>query len=202
MLHGHIYPQERVPRALDGFFRTSNLAALRELALRFVADEVDDSLLASTFGGDTPYETTERILVAVTASLETEAVIRRAARLAARARADLHAVHVSVASDNVDGSADVLARCARLVGDVGGSWSEIHGEDAARLLVAYAREHQVTQIVLGSTRRSRWGDLLGASPTSRILRYAADSAIDVHIIGRRDPSVKEPKVASGKKDHD
>src|SRR3984957_6923843 len=96
MMHGNIYPAPKVQDALTHFFRTENLVALRELALRFVADESDEDLL--TYLRDhhpgEMWDTTERIMVAITTAPGTDAVIRRAARITARMKGDLHAVHV------------------------------------------------------------------------------------------------------------
>jgi two-component system sensor histidine kinase KdpD len=194
MLHGNIYPPDKVPTALQGFFRTQNLVALRELALRFVADQTEGELLASIppDAVPAPFDTAERILVAVTGAPGNPAVLRRAARIAARAKADLHVVHVR-ADD-----APAMARHAeddlrRLATDVGGMWVELHATDPARALVRYAADHQITQIVLGSTGRSRWQELTRGSIVRRLLRYAADAGVDVHVIGRRtEPGPPEP----------
>ena len=97
MLHGNIYPEAKVPAALNGFFRAENLVALRELSLRFVADETEEELLEylrSKGAGGELWETTERIMVAVTGAPGNASVIRRAARIAARVKAPLVAVHV------------------------------------------------------------------------------------------------------------
>src|ERR1700730_1350271 len=98
MLHGNIYPKEKVPQALTHFFRTDNLIALRELALRFVADESDETLLdyLQRHQSQVPWETTERIMIAVTAEPGTDVLLRRAARLAFRGKAELDVVHVIV----------------------------------------------------------------------------------------------------------
>ena len=101
MLHGNIYPEHKVPAALNGFFRPENLAALRELSLRFVADETEEEILGylrSKGAAGELWETTERIMVAVTGAPGNAAVIRRAARIAARVKAPLIAIHV-VAGD-------------------------------------------------------------------------------------------------------
>src|SRR5580704_19741317 len=96
MLHGNVYPMERVPQALNNFFRTSNLTALRELALRFLADETDEELLEylRQQGSQSVWGTAERIMVAVTGAPGTDVLLRRAARIAARVKADLDVVHV------------------------------------------------------------------------------------------------------------
>ena len=98
MLHGNIYPKEQVPQALTHFFRTDNLIALRELALRFVADESDEELLEHLrrHQSQVLWETTERIMAAVTAEPGTDVLLRRAARIASRVKAELDVVHVIV----------------------------------------------------------------------------------------------------------
>ncbi len=185
MLHGNIYPPAKVPDALAGFFRQENLTALRELALRFVADETEEELLAflSAHRVTHVWETTERLMVAVTGAPDSGGVVRRAARMAARTKAELHAVHVS--SDEARTDPAALAQARQVSEDVGASWHEITADDPARGLVRFAAEHQVTQIVLGSSRRSRIQELARGSVVARVLRYAAAEGVDVHVIARR-----------------
>ncbi|MDA8269576.1 MAG: universal stress protein [Actinomycetota bacterium] len=189
MVHGNIYAAAKVPDALNGFFRTTNLVALRELALRFVADETEEELLASFPGAvpAAPFDTAERILVAVTGAPGTGAVVRRAARIAARAKADLHVVHVAVGDGVAGDGGQVLRELRRLAEDVGGRWTELTADDPALALVAYAQEHQITQIVLGSTNQSRWHQAVRGSVVQRVLRFAAAAEVDVHVIARRVP---------------
>ncbi len=97
MLHGNIYPSTKVPDALAGFFKTQNLVALRELALRFVADETEEELLhfLETQHPRAIWDTAERIMVAVTGAPGGDVVVRRAARIAQRVKGDLLVVHVT-----------------------------------------------------------------------------------------------------------
>jgi two-component system sensor histidine kinase KdpD len=188
MVHGNVYPADKVPDALAGFFRTENLVALRELALRFVADETEDELLAylARHRKSAVWDTNERIMVAVTGAPGTPAVVRRAARIALRVKGDLHVVHVKTDSSSAaDGR--TVDEVRHLVEDVGGVWHDVAGDDPARTLVTFARDNQVTQIVLGSTRRSRLEEITRGSVVSRVLRFAADDGIDVHVIARREP---------------
>jgi len=190
MLHGNIYPASKVPDALSGFFKRENLVALRELALRFVADETDEELLRylSSQHPGAVWETAERIMVAVTGAPGSDAVVRRAARMASRIKGDLLVVHVSGSDQAPAGEAlDVLRR---LVTDVGGTWLDVAGDDPARTVVELAREHQITQIVVGATRRSRWEEMSRGSIVRKLLRFAAESGIDVHVIARRDASLE------------
>ena len=187
MLHGNIYPEYKVPAALHGFFRAENLVALRELSLRFVADETEEELLEylKTKGsGGELWETTERIMVAVTGAPGNASVIRRAARIAARVKAPLVAFHVvSTDAEADDASIDELQE---LVHAVGGTWQTAHGDDVADTIFAAAVEQQITQIVLGTSRLTRWQSITRGSVIQKILRLASDNDIDVHVIARRD----------------
>jgi two-component system sensor histidine kinase KdpD len=189
MLHGNIYPAAKVPQALTHFFRTDNLIALRELALRFLADETEENLLEhlARYQTEVLWETSERILVSVTTVAGTGAIVRRASRMAARIKADLHAVHV-VVSDRQERSDDEKLRALRrLCVDVGADWTEIQADDPAQAIVDYAKSHQITQIVIGSSQRGRLRELIGGGSTVRkVSRSAAEAGIDVHIIARRD----------------
>jgi two-component system sensor histidine kinase KdpD len=201
ILHGNVYPPDKIPQALTHFFRTDNLIALRELALRFLADETEEVLLGHLRRHRDPplWETAERILVAVTTAPGTEGLLRRAARLAARTKGDLHALHVS-ASDAPAGADARLAALRALADDVGAAWGETVGDDPAAAIVAYAKAHQITQIVIGSSARSRWQELAGGSVVRRVLREAGAAGIDVHVIARRDrpaPDPADPSVEGG-----
>src|SRR6476661_2838376 len=158
MAHGNIYPSERVDAALSNYFRTGNLTALRELALLWTAERVDEGLqrYRHEHGIDQPWETRERIVVALTGGPEGDTLIRRAARIAARtAGADLLAVHV-LRTDGLTGAdPGLLARQRTLVESLGGSWHQVVGDDVAAALLDYARAENATQLVLGASRRGR-----------------------------------------------
>jgi two-component system, OmpR family, sensor histidine kinase KdpD len=189
MLHGNIYPQERVPQALTHFFRTDNLIALRELALRFLADESDEDLREYLRSRESPavWETAERILVAVTEAKGTDALVRRAARIASRVKGEFDVVHVAAGDAIRSGDQRSLERLQQLATDVGARWHEIKDDDPAQAIVKFAREHQITQIVIGSSQRSRWQQLTsGGSNVMRIIREANAGDIDVHVIARRE----------------
>ena len=191
MLHGNIYPQAKVPQALTHFFRTDNLIALRELALRFLADETEEELLEhlQRHQATVLWETSERLLVAVTAAPGTDAIVRRAARMAARIKADLHVLHVISGDGARQSHAPQLAILRQVATDVGANWDEIQADDPAEAVIEFARSHQITQIVVGSSSRSRWQELKGGgSIVRKISRLAGAAGIDIHIIARRDVS--------------
>jgi two-component system, OmpR family, sensor histidine kinase KdpD len=187
MLHGNIYPEQKVPAALNGFFRAENLVALRELSLRFVADETEEELLehlrTKGTGGEL-WETTERIMVAVTGAPGNASVIRRAARMASRIKAPLVAVHVvSGDADTRKSDTDALEELVRAVR---GRWQTLQGDDVAKTIFAAAVDQQITQIVLGTSRLTRWQSMTRGSVIQTILRMASENDIDVHVIARRD----------------
>ncbi len=189
MLHGNIYPADKVPKALAGFFRTENLVALRELALRFVADETEEELLdyLAQRQPKTAWETSERIMVAVTDAPDTAWVVRRAARIAKRLKTDLEIVNVIDDRATSSSKAAELAEVRKCAENVGAAWHDIAGNDVAKEIVDFARAHQITQIVLGSSRRNRLQEAFRGSIVSDVLRYAAQHEIDVHVIARRLP---------------
>jgi two-component system, OmpR family, sensor histidine kinase KdpD len=188
MLHGNIYPQERAAKALTNFFRTDNLTALRELALRFLADETDEDLLEHLrrHESDVVWETCERVMVAVTPAPGTDALVRRAARMASRLKGDLDVVHVEVSDATRPGDRRAAEKLRQLADDVGARWYEIQGDDPTKAIVSFAQEHQITQIVIGSSQRSRWQQLAGGgSRVKRIIDAAGELGIDVHVIALR-----------------
>ncbi len=186
MVHGNIYPPNRIEAALSHYFRPGNLTALRELALLWVADRVQEGIqrYRAEHGIAAPWETRERILVGIAGEKGDEAVIRRAARIAARTPgSDLLAVHV----DRDDGLASRPAVAfdtqRALVAAVGGSFQEIPGEDVPETLLRFARAENATQIVLGASLRGRFITLLtGKSIPTRVARRAGH--IDVHLVSR------------------
>jgi two-component system sensor histidine kinase KdpD len=195
MLHGNIYPMEQVPQALTHFFRTDNLTALRELALRFLANETGDELLACLRrqGSPTVSATAERILAAVTGAPGTDVLLRRAARIAGRVRAGLDVLHVVTSDTTRPGGRRPVEQLEELAADLGADWHEIHDDDPARTIIAFAREHQITQIVIGASRRSRWQQLTGGgSNVARIIREAGSVGIDVEVIARREDAGAVP----------
>ncbi|MHB1987851.1 MAG: universal stress protein [Acidimicrobiales bacterium] len=189
MLHGNIYPTDKVAQALTHFFRVDTLTALRELALRFLADETEEDLLAhlERYKPQGVWETTERIMIGVSAVAGTDALVRRASRMATRVRAELHAVHV-ISQEVAAGTDEArLSELRRLVSDVDAQWHELRADHTVDALVEFACRHQITQIVLGSSQRTRWQQLTGGGSTvRRITRLATANGIDVHIIARHD----------------
>jgi two-component system sensor histidine kinase KdpD len=186
MAHGNIYPAEKVDASLANYFREGNLGALRELALMWVADRVDEALEAyrEAQGIARPWETRERVVVAITGAPGGDDVIRRAARMAARTRGRLLGVHVRSADGLRDTAGSALSAHRELLQELGGEYHELASADPAGTLVQFARAENATQIVLGASQQSRWSHLLRGSVINNVIRASGD--VDVHVISREE----------------
>jgi len=184
MAHGNIYKAEKIDAALTNYFRIGNLSALRELALLWLADKVDEGLQRYREAHDihTTWEARERVVVALTGGPEGDTLIRRAARIAARsAGGELLAVHVTT-SDGLTGSDPAaLANQRRLTESLGGTYHQVVGDNVPDALLTFARAENATQLVLGVSRRSWLASLLtGPGVSMRTMRDSGD--IDVHMV--------------------
>jgi two-component system sensor histidine kinase KdpD len=183
LARGDVYPAERIDAALANYFRPGNLTALRELALAWLADSVDEALAdyRARHGIDQPWDTRERVLVALTGSADGDRLIRRAARIAQRSKGDLVGVHVIPQDGLAAPSAALLERQRELLEELGGTYHEVVGADVGEALLDSARRLNVTQIVMGASRRSRWQRLTRGSVIGRVIRESG-VGIDVHVV--------------------
>ena len=181
---GLVYPAERIDAALSNYFRLGNLTALRELALLWLADEVDQALKAyrAEHGITGKWEARERVVVALTGGPEGETLLRRGARIAARSSGgQLLAVHVTTPDGLRARHPEALDRQRALVEQLGGTFHQVVGEDVPRALVDFARASDATQLVLGVSRRSRLAAAFtGPGIGATVIRESGD--IDVHIV--------------------
>jgi len=182
MVHGNIYGTERAEAALANYFRVGNLSALRELALMWVADQVDDGLQSyrERHGISEGWETRERIVVAVTGAPTSDDVIRRASRIATRLRGELIGVRVRPTDGLSSDAGEGLETQKMLLSALGARYREVASSDVGRALVEVARAENATQIVIGSSHRSRWAELTSGSVVNDVTRHSG--SIDVHII--------------------
>ncbi|MDJ0341530.1 sensor histidine kinase KdpD [Streptomyces sp. H10-C2] len=183
MAHGNIYAPDKVDAALSNYFRPGNLTALRELALLWVADRVDEYL--QEYRADhrisAAWQARERIVVGLTGGPEGRTLIRRAARMAAKGSgSEILAVHIVRSDGLASGSTEELAAQRTLVEDLGGSFHHVVGDDIPDAMLDFARGVNATQIVLGTSRRKAWQYVLGPGVGSTVARESGD--IDVHIV--------------------
>ncbi len=169
MASGKIYPAERIDAALGNYFRPGNLGALRELALSWTADRVDEALARyrSVHGIESQWETKERVVVAIAGAVGGDDIVRRAARLAMRSRADLIGVFVRPTDGLTDDTTTALEAQVGLLQSLGGRYHEVIGDDVGSSLIAFAKAENATQLVLGASRRSRFQEMVQGSPVAR-----------------------------------
>jgi len=181
---GYVYPAERMDAALSNYFRLGNLTALRELALLWLADEVDSALNSyrRQHGIDSKWEARERVVVALTGGPEGETLLRRGARIAARsAGGEVIAVHVTSQDGLREAHPGSLAAQRSLVEKLGGSYHQVVGGDIPSALVEFAKAVNATQLVIGVSRRSRFAAAAtGPGIGATVIRESGD--IDVHIV--------------------
>ncbi|MGQ0744193.1 MAG: DUF4118 domain-containing protein [Acidimicrobiales bacterium] len=197
LAHGNIYAPDKIDAALANYFREGNLGALRELALLWVADKVDVGLeqYRERHGITQPWETRERVAVALTGAPGTENLIRRAARITQRAHGELLGVHV-VRTEGLAGPPPALVeRHRQLLVDMGGVFHQVSGPDVAEALTSFARAENATQVVLGASQRSKWSELARGSVINRVIRRSGE--IDVHVISHSRPEEEGSATAGG-----
>ncbi|HEY4021105.1 MAG TPA: DUF4118 domain-containing protein [Pseudonocardiaceae bacterium] len=182
LAHGNVYPAQRIDAALANYFRVGNLTALRELALLWVADQVDTALRryrAEQQITDT-WEARERLVVAITGGKESETLIRRARRIASRAGAELLVLHVLRGDGLADVPPDAVLRYRKLAEDVGATYHQVVGEDVPSALLDFARGANATQLVIGTSRRSRLARLFSEGVGTAVINQSGP--IDVHMV--------------------
>ncbi|WP_416982216.1 DUF4118 domain-containing protein [Streptomyces sp. T028] len=184
MAHGNVYKPEKVDAALSNYFRPGNLTALRELALLWVADRVDEYLqqYRSDHQVSTIWGSRERIVVGLTGGPEGRTLIRRAARLAEKgAGGEVLAVYIARSDGLSSASPKELAVQRTLVEDLGGTFHHVVGDDVPVALLDFARGVNATQIVLGVSRRKSWQYVFGPGVGATVARDSGPD-LDVHLI--------------------
>lgn len=184
MAHGNIYRSDKVDAALSNYFRPGNLTALRELALLWVADRVDEYL--QQYRGEhnirTTWQARERIVVGLTGGPEGRTLIRRASRMAAKGSgSEILAVYIARSDGLTSASPKELAVQRTLVEDLGGTFHHVIGDDIPSALLEFARGVNATQIVLGSSRRKAWQYIYGPGVGATVARESGPD-LDVHIV--------------------
>jgi two-component system sensor histidine kinase KdpD len=203
MAHGNIYKPEKVDAALSNYFREGNLTALRELALLWVADRVDEGLERYRADHDieSTWATRERIVVPVSGGPESVTLMRRAARISSRrAGGEWEALYVTQ-QDGLSGIApDRLAELRAKTEDMGGTFHTVVGDDTAEAILDFARADNASQIIMGASRRGSVSTLLRPGIGERVI--AGSGEIDVLVVthdytgrGRGGPRLTRDHVA-------
>ena len=176
---GKIYSPEKIEKSLENFFQRRHLVALRELALREVADNIEAGANADVNGQVCSVH--ERVLVCVSTYPNSLQLLRRGARLATQLHARFYAVFVNNPERFLNKQESLhIEMCEDFCKQMGGEFIRIEGNDVTRAIAEVAQTHRVTQIVLGQTQKSRWQLLFKPSPMQQLMKYVKD--VDLHII--------------------
>ena len=195
LAEGKVYLGDRAAAAADNFFRESNLTALREMSLRLVAEHVDrdlrDIMQEQRIAG--PWKSGDRLLVAVRGSSFSEKLIRYTRRLAASMEASWIVANVETSRVLSATEQTQLTRCLAMARQLGAEVISTPGTDVAEALLRLARQHNVTQIVLGKPLENRWARWFGRrSPVDWLIRHSGE--IDIHMI-RSEEAAQQPAMS-------
>jgi two-component system sensor histidine kinase KdpD len=182
MKRGDIYPVDRADRALGHFFRTTNLIALRELALQQVAKAVDRTL-ESQLQREEPGRilgVRERILVCISSNPSAQYLIARGARMASRIDAELLVGYADIGTDDTPENQRTLNQNIRFAENLGAQVVRAKGKNIGKAVADMVREKQVTQVIFGRSAQTSWRRYLYLSAIHKFLRDAP--AVDVHIV--------------------
>ena len=193
---GKVYIPEQAERAIEKFFRQGNLTALRELTMRRAAERVDDQMLdymgKRAIPG--PWPARERLLVCVSPGAASERLIRAARRLADELKAEWNAIFVETPQQirMTAEQRDRVDRMLRLAEELGAKSITIPGQSVAETVTNYARNQNITKIIIGKSQRSRWSELLRGSVADQLIHQSGP--IDVYFVNSESqPSLKQPE---------
>ncbi|NMF65226.1 sensor histidine kinase KdpD [Brasilonema octagenarum UFV-OR1] len=180
LLEGKIYAPQKIQQSLDNFFQRRNLIALRELALREVADNVEEDAVASTPQGQF-CNIHERVLVCVSTYPNSIQLLRRGARIASYMSAPLFTIYISHPERFLTKEESLyIETCEKLCKEFDGTFIRTTGTDVAKAIAQIAEQYRITQIVIGASQRSRWQILFKGALTHKLLRLLKN--VDLHII--------------------
>lgn len=198
---GKVYVPEKVDQALEGFFRTSNLTALRELALRRAADTVDAEMrrLRTQEGVGSLWAARERVIVCVAPNALASRVVRAAARLGSSSHAEM--IAVTVDSDRQESRSEAerayAAEALELAKSLGMEVVTLSGHDIVHEVFRFAQKRNATLVVVGKPIRPRWKEVLFGSVVDEMVRASGD--VDVYVITADAPTgVRRPVVPSSR----
>ena len=199
---GKVYVPEQAKQAIEKFFRKGNLSALREMSLRRAAERIDSQMrnYMRTRAIQGPWAVAERLLVYVSTSPLSEKLVRTTRRLSDELNADWFAVHVDLTSkpDLNPTNIERVAKTMQLAEDLGARTRTLIGSSIPESVLAYAKKHNVTKIVVGKPIRPRWLDRLSGSIVDQLIYASGD--IDVYVINEQ-PDIKSANTPEELRPH-
>ncbi len=173
---------EKIDQALQNFFKRRNLIALRELALREVADSVEENGRSSNPQNYCNIQ--ECVLVCISTFSSSIQLLRRGARIANHMNGRLYVLFVAHPHQFLSKPEALhIETCKRLCQEFEGEFIRVESENVVEAIASVAAENHVTQIVLGETQRSRWHLLTKGSIVQRLMRSLP--SVDIHIIATK-----------------
>ncbi|MFN6465993.1 MAG: universal stress protein [Nostoc sp. DedVER02] len=180
LLEGKIYAPQKIQQSLDNFFQRRNLIALRELALREVADNVEGNAIATTPNGQF-CNIHERVLVCISTYPNSVQLLRRGARIANYMNAPIYTLFVADPERFLTKEESLhIHTCEKLCNEFEGTFLRVTNSNVANAIAEVAEKYRITQIVIGESQRSRWQMFLKGSLTQKLVRLLKN--IDLHII--------------------
>jgi two-component system, OmpR family, sensor histidine kinase KdpD len=180
LIDGKIYAPEKIDQSLQNFFKRRHLIALRELALREVADTVEEE--ANTSVGQV-CNIHERVMVCISTYPNSMQLLRRGARIAGYMNAPLYVVFVSEPDRFLSKSESLhVETCEKLCKEFNGQFLRVNAPDVAKAIAEVSTTHHITQIVIGESQQSRWKQLIKGSFTQKLMQLIRHQHIDLHII--------------------
>jgi len=182
MRRGDVYLPEKIDQALKHFFRRGNLIALRELALRQVAEQVDRTLESYMEAEDIQknWAVRERIAVCISSNPAAQYLIARSARMARRLDAELYVLHVADHDDDTPENRRSLNANLQFARNLHAQVVQLSGSDVAESVIRFARDRRITQVIFGRSAVHGWRKWLYISALYKFLRESPD--VDVHVI--------------------
>lgn len=183
---GYIYKYENIARSLKNFFRLGNLNALREIALRQTAEEVDEELeeYKKEHGIKENWHIIERVMVCISPSPTSKKLIRRGARIARKFKCEWVVVNINstriFAQKTTEKDSERLEGHFKLARQLGAEVVNLTGKSISRELAQFATQRYITQIIIGHSTRTKWQTILRGSTVTRLLKLTRD--IEVHVI--------------------
>lgn len=189
---GKIYPESQIEQALRNFFKPSNLASLRELALREVARGLDrqrHSQESLKREGGRRTHLIDRIMVGLSSNAsDTGQLLRKAARIAGQLNVDWYAVHVETPAESVRniGTSDFVALLANinLASDLGAETVWLKSDNVVKTMIDFAHDHGVSKIIVGRTHQPLWRRIIKGDVTARLVAEARDLDVEIVATGR------------------
>jgi len=184
---GKIYVPDQETEGLKNFFRPGNINALRELALRYTAQQVDHQLESyrKVHGIDGPWPMGEKILVCISASPFSAQLIRIAKRMTEKVQGELFAVHVETLRrfPSSEAEKDSLAKNLRLAEELGAEIIGLTGNSVAEAILELARKRNVSQIIIGKPEHTRFWEIIHGSVVDKVIRQS--QGVSIHVIPGR-----------------